>query len=453
MLARVLTLRMSRRRGGATAAALALATSAKALPAHAQHVEARASLTLTGAYTRSWSDSPTPSALTFAGPSVALSPVLAMLVDTPRTENALGYALSLSLPIVRGPTVNSSSLTYANRVTYLGRYALDELTSMTLGAGLSQSPLDSFVPSQDPTAAPIQTVPAGAANMLAVNVNEGVSRLVTDRTSITQAAAFAYGDPLVPSGIASRTYVAQSALGWTREFLYDTLGMTLTNQYDHFTASPQLAASSVLINTLSLDYAHAFSEALSVTLTPGATATVSPGAARSVVVQPSGTATLRYDHRFASAALAFAHQAEPNLATATVAFDDMVTLRFLVPIATTGLVAAGTAGFTRSTPIESAEGRPKPSAANVFLADTALDYYPASEKRFSIGMRAFVARQAFVSDPTSSFTRYTLALHVTYAYPSAEAAMVRPALTPGLSVRAPTQSEIVSSDRVTLETP
>jgi hypothetical protein len=444
---------MSRHRGVATAAALTLATSAAAAPARAQHVEAKASVTLTGAYTRSWSDSPTPSALTFAGPSVALSPVLAMLLDTPRTENALGYALSLSLPIVHGPTVDSTSLTYANRVTYMGRYALDELTSMTLAAGLSQSPLDSFVPSQDPTAAPIQTVPAGAANMLAVNASEGVSRLVTERTSISQAAAFAFGDPLVPTGIASRTYGAQNALGWTREFLYDTLGMTLSNEYDHFTAAPNIPASSVWINTLSLGYAHAFTETVTATLTPGATATVSPGALRSPVVQPSGTATLRYDHRFASAALAFAHQAEPNLATATVAFDDTVTLRFLVPLATTGLVAAGTAGFTHATPIDSAPGRPKPNAANVFLADTALDYYPTSEKHFSIGARAFVARQAFVGDPTSSFTRYTLALHVTYAYPSAEAAMVRPALTPALSVRAPTQSEIVSSDRVTAETP
>jgi hypothetical protein len=444
---------MSRRRGVATAAALTLATSAAAPLARAQHVEAKASVTLTGAYTRSWSDSSSPSALTFAGPSVALSPVLAMLLDTPRTENALGYALSLSLPIVHGPTVDSTSLTYANRVTYTGRYALDELTSMTLAAGLSQSPLDSFVPSQDPTAAPIQTVPAGAANMLAVNVSEGVSRLVTDRTSISQAAAFAFGDPLVPTGIASRTYGAQSALGWTREFLYDTLGMTLTNEYDHFTAAPNIPASSVSINTLSLAYAHAFTETLTATLTPGATATVSPGALRSVVVQPSGTATLRYDHRFASAALAFAHQAEPNLATATVAFDDTATLRFLVPVGTTGLVAAGTAGFAHSTPIDSAPGRPKPNAANVFLADTALDYYPASEKRFSIGVRAFVARQAFLGDPTNSFTRYTLALHLTYAYPSAEAAMVRPALTPALSVRAPSQSEIVSSDRVTVETP
>jgi hypothetical protein len=444
---------MCRRRGAATAAALALATSAKALPARAQHVEAKASIMLTGAYTRSWSDSPSPSALTFAGPSVALSPLLALLVDTPRTENALGYALSLSLPIVHGPTVDSSSLTYANRVTYMGRYALDEFWSMTLAAGLSQSPLASFVPSQDPTASPVQTVPAGAANMLAVNVSEGISRLVTERTSITQGAAFAYGDPLVPTGIASRTYTAQNALGWSREFFYDTLGMTLTNEYDHFTAAPNIPASSVWINTLSLTYAHAFSETLTATLTPGATATVSPGATRSVVVQPSGTATLRYDHRFASAALAFAHQAEPNLAAATVAFDDMVTLRFMVPIATTGLVAAGTAGFARSTPIESAEGRPKPNPANVFLADTALDYFPASEKHFSIGMRAFIARQAVVGDPANSFTRYTLALHLTYAYPSAEAAMVRPALTPAYAVRAPTQTEIVSSDRVTAETP
>jgi hypothetical protein len=441
---------MSRRRGAATAAALALfAAFVAASPARAQHVEAHASLTLTGAYTRSSGDDPAATAQTFAGPSIALSPVLLMLLDTPRTEHTLGYSLSLSAPLLRGPTVASASIQMANRLTYTGRYALDELTSMTFGAAFTESPLDAFVPSQDATAAPIQTVPAGTADLIAVTANEGVSRLVADSTSISQAAAFAYGAPLLATGAAAgRTYSGQNTLGWARTFLYNTVGMTVTNQASRFTVDRGVPATTVWVNTLSLDYVHLFTESLTATITPGVTVTLSPAASRSTLVEPSGTATLRYDHRYAAAALTFAHLAEPNLATSIMTFNDTATLRFVVPLGLTGLVAAGTFGYAHMTPIDPPPSAPQQHAANVLLSDGALDYYPASAKCFSVGFRGQVVRQLVASDAASSLTRYTLALHLTVAYPSAEATALRPALAPIFAVRAPTASEIVSSDRI-----
>src|ERR1700679_1561699 len=90
------------RRGAAAAvsvAALGLAGSARA-----QHVEYRASITLTGAYTQSVSDARASSVVTaadYAGPSISLSPSIIALLDTPRTENTLTYAFTLSVPFLQ----------------------------------------------------------------------------------------------------------------------------------------------------------------------------------------------------------------------------------------------------------------------------------------------------------------------------------------------------------------
>ncbi len=77
-------------------------------------------------------------------------------------------------------------MTYSNRLTYAGHYALSELTSMTFGAGVTEARLNTFIPSQDPTAAPIQTVPAGAAYLISASATEGFSRQLSERTSFTQ---------------------------------------------------------------------------------------------------------------------------------------------------------------------------------------------------------------------------------------------------------------------------
>jgi hypothetical protein len=439
---------MSRRRGAATAAALALfAVWGLASPARAQHVEGRAAVVLTGAYTRSWSDSPRATSSNFEGPSIALSPVLAGYFDTPRTENALSYALSLSAPYLRQGDAVDRQATYANRLLYAGHYALAEHTSMTFSAAFTESPLNAFVASQDPSAAPIQAIPAGDGTMVALNVGEGLSHQVTERTTILQSAAFAYGAPLGVDASVSHTITGQNTLGWSRSFLYDRVGMTFTTQANRFTAAVGVPDSSVYVGTLALDYTHDFTESLHLSLTPGVTATVSPGGSRSSVVEPSGSVSLGYEKRFGAAALVFAHQALPDLATGTVDFDDMATLRFVVPIGTTGLHTAGTAGFMHSTPIQSSAAQ-KLGPVNVGLGDLSLDYAPPSARRFAVGFRGQFMRELADANPTASVTRYTLALSLTYAYPSATIRGIRPTLAPVYDVHAPTQTEIVSSDRV-----
>jgi len=64
-----------------------------------------------------------------------------------------------------------------------------------------------------------------------------------------------------------------------------------------------------------------------------------------------------------------------------------------------------------------------------------------------MGLRGQLTRQVLTEDITNTFTRYTVALNLTYSYPNANAAMTRPQLSPLLSVQPPSSSDIVSTDR------
>ncbi len=138
--------------------------------------------------------------------------------------------------------------------------------------------------------------------------------------------------------------------------------MSLTNQLNYFTASepaatdtvqvpPVVPSSSAWVNTLALNWSHQYTEAFSSALSAGVTQTLTPNAGTFMQVQPTGTAALSYNFLLATAALSYAHMAQPNLTTGTVNFSDAVSLRLSVPIGLTGLSAIGTAGYTHSVPV------------------------------------------------------------------------------------------------------
>jgi hypothetical protein len=450
------------------AAATLFAALGSARPARAQHVEYKAAITLTGSYTQSVSDAPSsfPSTLNWAGPSIALSPSLVALVDTMRTDNTLTYALTLTVPFTRQGDVNQAALLYANHLTYAGHYALSELTTMNLGAGFTETPLNTFVPSQDPTQAPIQAAPAGAYYLITANANEGFARQISERTSFSQSGAFIYGYPIAPGSIRARTFSGTNSFGMTRSFSKDTLGVTLTDQANYFTASrtttdgPTTLPSQAYVNTLALTWTHAFTAGLTSTLTAGATQTLSPDQVTFMHVQPTGTVALNYIYNLATAALNYTHSVLPNVATGTVNFTDAVSARFSVPIGVTGFHTTGAAGYTHAVPI----GTPQvvcpqnaancasslsTSPSNVFVGDAALEYKPERVPTLAVALRGQVTRQVLTEDTSlaNSFTRYTISLNLTYAYPNVNAAAVRPSLSPLFSAQPPAAADIVSTDR------
>ncbi len=437
-----------------------LAALGLAAPARAQYVDWRGSITLTGAYTRTLSNAAVPDALTYAGPSISLSPALVGLLDTPRTENTLTYGVSLTVPFTSQLGVQGSGFSYANRASYSGHYALSELTSLTFGVGVTQAPLYSLVPSQDATSASVQAVPAGVANLITTTVTEGVARAVSETTTFSQSGSFAFGDPIDPTTIRALTYSVSNSFGLTRSFWANTLGITLNNQLNYFTPSegvaadgsiaPVTPAGSIYVNTLALNWLHPFSERLTGTLVAGVTQTLAPGTASLVAVQPTGSLTMNYEFNIAAAALVVAHVAQTNLATATVSFNDTATLRFSAPIGVTGFIASGSGGYTHAVPIPSA-ATPAEGAlvgpSDVFVADAALAYTPLRVPTLTVGVRGVLTRQVLADSVADSFTSYSVALNLTYSYPNATAAMVRPTLAPLYSAQAPAPSDIISTER------
>ena len=459
--------------GACVAVAASVAAFAVAAPARAQHVEYKASITLTGAYTQSITDAPAPNAQTFAGPSISLSPAILALIDTPRTENTLGYAFTLSVPFLvqASPTANTYGVSYANRLTYAGHYALSEVTNLNLGASFTESPINTFVPSQDPTAAPIQSVASGSEYLLSAALSEGVTRQVSERNTFGQAASFLYGHPIDPTSIRAQTFSVTNSFSVGHIFPRDTVGVTLTDQLNYFTASqaaatdteasqPVVQASSTWVNSLAANWDHAFTEAFSMRLVAGATQTLSPGAATFMQVQPTGSATLSYNFLLATAGLAYAHGAAPNVGTGTVNFTDAVSLRFGAPLGRSGLHTTGTVGYTHAVPIGTpvvvcpadmpacAASPTLTSPSDVYIADLGLDYHPWRVPTLTVGLRGQLSRQVITEDITNTFTRYTIALSLTYSYPNANAAASRPQLSPLFS--ATPAAGVARSDVVSL---
>jgi hypothetical protein len=447
------------------ATATLLAAAGVSAPARAQsHLDWRAAFTTTGAYTRTISDSPDPTAQTFSGPLLAFGPSLVALLDTPRTESTLTYAFALSIPFAVGPTAQSTPVSYSNRLTYAGHYALSEVTSATLGGIFIFSPLNAVDPTSDPTATPIQAVPNDVAYLLSVSVNEGIQRQLSETTSFAQVGSFMYADPIDPINTPPSTYTATNGFTLTRSFWKDTIGGTLSTQANFFTAGqssslPLTPATSAYINTLTANYSHAFSEAFSGALTAGVSQTLSPGATTFMVIEPTGTLSLNYAFNLATAGLSYAHSAMPNVTIGTVSLVDMVSLRFAIPIGVTGLATVGTAGYTHSEPLPGATVTAAAADAglattNVFVGDVGLTYTPRRVETLTFGVRGQITRQfssgQYSGDATAlvnDLTRYTISLNVTYSYPSANAALVRPSFSPLYSAQMPAPAEIVSTDR------
>jgi hypothetical protein len=446
-----------RLRPGALLSAL-LGAALLSAPARAQHVEWRTSIGVTGSYSQSVSDSAYPTADTYAGPSIGLSPTFNLIYETPRTESTLTYAFSVTVPFTRQLTFDTTSFTYSNRLAYAGRFALDEITSMTLGAGVTQSPINSFTTTTDPTEAPIQAVPSGALNLLQITGQQGLTRELSEKWSLNENASAAYGYPIDPTMIRARTLSVQTSLGLSRIFTLDTLGFTATNQTNYFSASEDAThqitpASWAIANTLALVWTRPLSEWWSLSLNAGATQVISPAAQDKMTVQPSGSASINYAYGDWAANLLYSHAALPNLATGQINFTDAATLRFSLPlwIDRTGLSTAGSIGYTRSTPIGGDAATDQPT--DVIGADLALNYRPVFADVLTTSLRGQLQRQVPEADPSTAFTRYTISLTLTYSYPSANAANVRPRLTPVYSIAPPAPTEFTSGDATPIEPP
>lgn len=415
-----------RLRRGLAAAALACA-SGLAAPAEAQHFEGRGSLTAAATYNQTITDTPSSVSPVAAGPSLSLSPQVALVYETPRTDNILSYAFTLNVPFMRGIESSVGPVSYGNRFAYSGRYELSELSSLSFALALNHGPAQVLAVAADASQTQLDPLPASTTYVLGVSAQEGFTRQLSQVLSLTQANAFTLIDPIDPVRAQSRTFGVQNSFSLDRTFSVDTLGGQIAVATSYFTAGgaviePRLQVAS----TAALTWSRQISASLTSTLTAGVTYLASPGKAAPGMVQPTGTLSLTYRLEPAVIMFAYAHQAAPNLAAGAVTFTDSATLRLSAPIARLGLIAAGSAGFAHMEPTGDMAG----AATNVFLADASLTYRPSAAPILALGLRGQVQRQLGGLEPDYGLTRLAASLNVTVSYPSAGAAMVTPSMPP-----------------------
>jgi hypothetical protein len=412
------------------AAAALIGVSSFAMPAEAQYVSWRTSLTGSGNYSYSLTDAPYPDAQTFAGPSVSLSPSLILLFDTPLTTNTLTYAFSLTLPFDKDLKLATGPLSYSNRLSYSGRYQLSEVSNVSLSLSGSHSPTRTTGFGGDASETQIDPVPAGASYLLSVSATESFTRQFDGGMSALQSTGLNLNAPFDPLVNQARTIGISNSLTFSRAFESHTLGVVASVAVSYFTLSETAGGGVVdphtgITDSLSLTWSHPLTPTLTTSAMLGVTQIINPGTETPTAVSPSGNASLTYNLDFATMTLTLAHGAAPNLVTGSVNFTDSGTLRFNLPIGQTGLSTSGTGGFTHMTPLGSLS-----SPTNIFLGDLSLSYHAAALPSLTLSGRASLQRQ--LAGDSSGFTRLTTSLSLAYSYPSATTAQVQANLPPAL---------------------
>jgi len=447
------------------AAAALLGAIGLAAPARAQAVNGRASVALSGSYNQTFTDDPYPTKLTQAGPAVSIAPSGVLLIDTPLTAHTLTYAFSLSLPFTTDVTLVAAPLQYSHRFTYAGRYTLNELTSMSLGTSFSYTPLSTLGGSGDPSQTPVDSIPIGAAATISAGLTEGLTRQLSESSSLTQNTALTFGAPIDPTAVRAKTIGLTNSLSLSRRFSKDTLGLAAAVGVNFFTAAEGnggfIDPNTQITDSLTLNWARPWTETLNTALSAGLTQVISPDAPTPTAVQPTGSLSFTYRRELSTLTAQYSHQAMPSLASGSVVFADSATLRFSLPIGQTGLSTSGSGGFTHSSPIAGTASSTLSSPTNVITSDAALTYKPTFAPTLTASLRGSVQRQVDTGDTMTSFTsvsftsgsltRVTVSLGLTYSYPSATAAQTVPSFPPALGMTGLMPSDVTTSDRIGVE--
>jgi hypothetical protein len=373
--------------------------------------------------------------LTLSGPSLSFGPSGTLLVDTPRTNNTFLYAFTLAVPFTQQLEVPTGPLAYTNRFSYTGRYQLTELDTLTLTASFTHAPLHAISIASDASETPIDPTVAGATYNLSAGLQEAYARLVAESFTFTQTAGVTYTNPIDPINTPPKTTAFSLGLGFSRQAGRDTFGVQAAGMLNLISAQDTTAgvvdARAQGSGTLAMTWARPLTEAFTINASVGLTQVVSPtsdprqAGQAMTAVGPTASLTLNYRLDPAVATLSYMHGSAPNLVTGSINFTDSGTLRFTQPILDTGLSAAGSAGFTRMTPVDSLS-----APMTTYLGDVSLTYRPPAAPALTLIARGQAQRQISEADPAGTYTRYSGTLSVMWSWPSAMAGQVTPFMPP-----------------------
>jgi hypothetical protein len=399
--------------------------------AGAQYFHADPTVRLTGGYivNEVISDNPSTAPLIQNGPLVTVAPALALFYETPRVTQTLTLTSTLGLPFAKDFTFTGQPPTYNLRLHYAATIPLDPRTRLSLLAGATASPVNDFSTLQDASLTQLDTRSTDTSYTFILTGTETLSRELTADTTLTQTANLLYNFPFNVDPIRATTLTVKNSLAVSRKWTLDTLTLTGSSAVTRFgpaeTSQGVTDPRTQILNTLTLNWRRQITDSLSGSLHGGIGQTITPQSTAGQVWQPTGGAQLLYNLAPAAITLTYNYAAMVDVYTATTNLTNQVSLRVVLPIATTGLSVIGSTGYLHAVPIGDI-GR----GLDSFTSDVALTYAPISIPKLSFSLRGLYARQVPFENPLDATTRYGLISSIAFSYPNTNAVDVALRVTP-----------------------
>lgn len=383
-----------------------------------------------------------PGCVVRAAPFASFAGALGLLYETPRSDYSLLSSATLTLPITSAATAAQLPPLFSARSTFLGHIDLNERTGMSLTGSFSALPNNPLVNAVDASSTAVDTSGLTDGYNLSTNLLEVLTRELTERDRLIETANATYNFPYNPdtsTGFRANTLNLRGSLAWAREWLNDTGSLALNIAYTYFGASQSANAAdttppnSVLNNSLVATWSRELAPGLSSGIDLGILQSIAVTAGGIAIYTPTGGARLSYNFAPATASLSYTHGAMVNIFTSTVNLNDQVTLRAALPLAESGFAITGSAGYSRSTPLNT--NLSFGTAMNIVLADLELSYTPPKYQRLIASLRGTFNRQiAEESDRPDTFpagfTRFAVNVNLAFTFPDARTAAISRRLAP-----------------------
>lgn len=388
---------------------------------------------------------------------VELAPQAWLRYSTPRSESGLGFSFSYNQFFVR-----TEASSYSGALNYAGRFEVAERTTATLGLTSTLGQTNTFNRTGAASGTTgLAVVPGGSELFFNGALTESIAHEVSERTVLLQSGNVSLLQPIPQATAAQvvavnrpRTVFAGLSLGLQRALGENDLGSLTLATNGVFTSRVVDEAAQVvvseprrqLINTLVLGWQHRFSLGWDAELRLGALQGNSLGdpvmttagtvpANGGLIVEPTGSALLRYQRDEGVATLRYAHESQPVPVLGQNALTDSIALTVALPIALQSrLFFSGSGGYRLSRILTDAGEIAAP--IDVISADAALVYTPHPSLGFAVRyqyldqalVKSLVVDELYQRFPVLPFSRHTAMFSISFAYPAVSPVVSPPAL-------------------------
>ncbi len=415
--------------------AAALAALAVVAPAPARADESVATtLTASGGWTDNVLSAPNEPGPT--DPSIEsdaftqLSPGIVFSQESRRLLQVATYTFSANLF-----ASHSEANSYSNQLGWQAIYSLSPRSELTLGASASNGRLNTFNTQGQASDTGLNQLPNGGVSFATGDVQESIRHELSRAWTLRQLAAARLFKPLDDMAALGTNVYWNNSFGAVHAWRYDSLGLDLRADYTAFGAGTSTNGTAIGSNKQitvgpSLRYLHDFTDSLSGELSGGAVAVVQANDLGSQIVQPVGTAALRYIRDAGRVELVARHTVAPNLFVAQTTANDEVLLRGGLPVPLVQRAGiSGSVGYSRGRILDAQMGG-LIGSTKLFVVDVAASWNPREALFVSLRFQRFdQLRSQVVTDTSQSFARNQVILSISGRYPARDAARL-PSRTP-----------------------